>query len=241
MGMPVTVEVIGKDGASAAVDGAFAYLQDIDRRFSTYRADSEISALNAGRLAAAACSGEMREVLALCEETRSATRGYFDIRRADGMVDPSGLVKGWALRNVADRIAARGFSDFYVDGGGDVEVRGRAADGGPWSVGIRHPFQPDRIVKVLRLSDAGIATSGTYLRGTHIYDPTHGHALAQAIASLTVIGPNVYDADRFATAAFAMGEAGIGFVESLDGFEGYMIDNQGMATMTTGFVRYTSG
>ncbi len=68
----------------------------------------------------------------------------------------------------------------------------------------------------------------------------HGHAPALGVASVTVIGPDVYEADRFATAAFAMGERGIRFLESLDGFEGYMIDNDGIATMTTGFVRYTA-
>ncbi len=56
--------------------------------------------------------------------------------------------------------------------------------------------------------------------------------------SLTVIGPNIYDADRFATAAFAMGRDGIYFIENLEGFEGYMIDKNGMATFTTGFEGY---
>jgi thiamine biosynthesis lipoprotein len=57
--------------------------------------------------------------------------------------------------------------------------------------------------------------------------------------SLTVIGPNVCDADRFATGAFAMGEAGIRFIEGLPGFEGYMIDAHGVATYTSGFERFT--
>ncbi len=55
---------------------------------------------------------------------------------------------------------------------------------------------------------------------------------------MTVIGPDVYEADRFATAAFAMGRMGVAFVEGLDGFEGYMIDAQGIATYTSGFERY---
>jgi len=58
------------------------------------------------------------------------------------------------------------------------------------------------------------------------------------IASITIIGPNVYDADRFATAAFAMGKRGIQFIEKLAGFEGYMIDMRGIATYTSGFERY---
>jgi thiamine biosynthesis lipoprotein len=62
--------------------------------------------------------------------------------------------------------------------------------------------------------------------------------LVTDVLSLTVIGPNIYEADRFATAAFAMGEEGIRFIERLEGFEGYMIDRRGQATFTSGFTRY---
>ena len=58
--------------------------------------------------------------------------------------------------------------------------------------------------------------------------------------SLTVIAPNVLEADRFATAAFAMGFKGIYFLEERSGLEGYLIDNTGLATMTTGFDSYVS-
>ena len=43
-----------------------------------------------------------------------------------------------------------------------------------------------------------------------------------------------------ATAAFAMGRAGIGFIENLPGFEAYLIDRQGVATMTSRFKDFTS-
>ncbi len=58
------------------------------------------------------------------------------------------------------------------------------------------------------------------------------------VVSITIIGPNVFEADRFATAAFAMGRKGIQFIEELAGFEGYMIDAQACATYTSGFERY---
>ena len=59
------------------------------------------------------------------------------------------------------------------------------------------------------------------------------------ILSLTVVGPNIYEADRFATAAFAMQREGINFIENLNGFEGYSIDKNGTATMTSNFEKYT--
>jgi thiamine biosynthesis lipoprotein len=83
-----------------------------------------------------------------------------------------------------------------------------------------------------------VATSGTYERGKHIYNPKTGKTAESDIASISIIGPNVYEADRFATAAFAMGREGINFIASLLGFEGMMIDNDGVATMTDGFEKY---
>lgn len=57
---------------------------------------------------------------------------------------------------------------------------------------------------------------------------------------MTVIGPNIYEADRFATACFAMGEKGIYFIEQLSGFEGYLIDNNKIATLTSNFKKHTT-
>jgi thiamine biosynthesis lipoprotein len=105
-------------------------------------------------------------------------------------------------------------------------------------VGIRNPFKIDEIVKVLSVTDCGVATSGTYIRGQHIYNPVSGVSEITDILSMTVIGADIYYADCYATAAFAMGQEGIGFIEALDGFEGYMIDKNGIATYTTGFERY---
>ena len=122
--------------------------------------------------------------------------------------------------------------------GGDIQVAGTNSQGQPWRVGIRNPFNPHEIVKVLAIGDCGVATSGTYIRGQHIYNPKSSGQPITEIVSLTVIGPNVYEADRFATAAFAMGRAGIFFIEQLEGLEGYMIDRHGQATLTSGFARY---
>jgi thiamine biosynthesis lipoprotein len=89
------------------------------------------------------------------------------------------------------------------------------------------------------VDEEGVATSGTYIRGLHIYNPRAGNQPVSDIVSLTVIGPNIHDADRFATAAFAMGADGIRFIEQLPGYEGYIIDKNQLGTMTSGFEKYT--
>jgi thiamine biosynthesis lipoprotein len=237
MGMPITVEVVG-DASGEAVEAAFQYFDSVDTRFSPFKPDSELSAMNRGELGA--ISLEMQEILSLAELTRHETMGYFDIRRPDGRVDPSGLVKGWAIRNAARRIEALGYDNYCVEAGGDLQCRGHNAEGRRWRVGIRNPFVAEEIVKVLVPGDAGVATSGAYVRGRHIYDPHGGNAASDDIASLTVIASDIYEADRFATAAFAMGRDGVAFIEATPGLEGYAIDRDGIATMTSGLSRLTA-
>ncbi len=237
MGMPVTVEVIDPSANAEVLETVFAYFDYVDQKFSTYKDESEISRINQGQLTVEQASEDMQTIFFLSEWTKKVTNGYFDILQ-NGCYDPSGIVKGWAIFNAAEILREKGFANYYVDAGGDIQMAGSNAQGQPWRVGIQHPFHPQEIVKVLSLSDCGIATSGTYVRGRHIYNPKQSGAFVSDIVSLTVIGPDIYQADRFATAAFAMGPAGIVFIENLAGFEGYMIDSNGLATYTTNFERY---
>lgn len=236
MGMPITIEVIDKGVTAEDVNTVFSYFRRIDNRYSTYKPNSEISRINEG-LPEEAWSAEMKRVLRLCEETKQLTDGYFDIKHNDKL-DPSGLVKGWAINHAARLFRLKGAKNFYIEAGGDIQANGKNADKHKWAVGIRNPFNIQEIIKVVGVSTEGVATSGTYIRGEHIYDPHHGYKRVQELKSLTVIGPNVYEADRFATAAFAMGPSGINFIESLSGFEGYMVDKYKTATFTSGFERY---
>lgn len=239
MGMPISVEIADSDATEAVFDEVYAYLAHIDETFSPYKATSELSAINRDKPPRDTWSPEMQMVFLLAEETKQATNGYFDIQRPDGRYDPSGIVKGWAVWNAAKLIEKRGFGNFYVDAGGDIQPQGRNAEGQSWSVGIRDPWEEGKIVKTIYVTHEGVATSGTYIRGEHIYNPRAAGAPANEIVSLTVIGPNVYEADRFATAAFAMGLRAIDFIESLQGFEGYMIGKDRIGTMTANFARYT--
>ncbi len=248
MGMPITAAIPDRermDGAGPetryptvgqAMDAVFNSFREVDERFSPYKPSSETSRMDRGELAEADASPEMREVLALSEETRLQTDGYFDVHH-NGRFDPSGLVKGWAIARAARLLDDDGFISFCIEAGGDMEIRGANDEGSPWAIGMRSPFEPSKLVRRLLLTNRGMATSGTYIRGAHIWNPRTGGA-ADEIASMTVVGPNVYEADRFATAAFAMGREGIAFMAALPDFDAYMIEKSGMATFTPGFARY---
>lgn len=238
MGMPIEIEIVGSN-AESTLDAAFAFLIAVDERFSTYKSASEISRLNRGAIAREDVSSEMREVFAIAEKTKNETHGYFDIERPDLLIDPSGIVKGWAILKTAELIRDAGFENYFVNAGGDIASHGTNATGGEWRVGIRNPFNPREIVKMIYPRGKGVATSGSYMRGDHIYNPHAPDVPLRDIVSITVIGPDVLEADRFATAVFAMGRAGITVLERLPGFEGYAIDDKGIATMTSGFEAFT--
>jgi len=236
MGMPITIEILDSH-EEKIFEEIFSYFTFVDETFSTYKETSEISKINKGTQTLANSSPEVQEIFALADETKKLSNGYFNIKKPDGQIDPSGLVKGWAIENAAKILKNKNINNFFIDAGGDIQVSKPENSNDKWSVGIQSPFEPEKIIKVLYLRNNGLATSGTYNRGSHIYNPI-GNKMTEEIVSLSVLGPNIYEADRFATAAFAMGKGGIYFIENLKGFEGYQINKDGIATETSGLKNY---
>lgn len=237
MGMHITVEIVDNGADKEDVNDVYAYFNYIDTIFSTYKDTSEISKINGGKIKDHQYSDDMKFVLRLAEKTKLETQGYFNIFKGN-YCDPSGIVKGWAILNAAKLLEEKGFKNYFIDAGGDIQVSGKNSKGDIWTVGIQNPFNQQEIVKVLTIENCGVATSGTALRGQHIYNPHRPNTYLTDIVSITIIGPNVLEADRFATAAFAMGKEGIMFIEKMKDFEGYMIDKNKKATYTSGFERY---
>ena len=161
MGMPITVCIVDSGASQKNIDEVFDYFDYVDRKFSTYKSDSEISKINRGEIAPADWSDDMKTVFELSEKTKIETGGYFDILTPEKIYDPSGAVKGWAILNAAEILARHDFKNFYVEAGGDIEARGKNENDEKWSVGIRDPFSKSKkdIVKVLYISGAGMATS----------------------------------------------------------------------------------
>ncbi len=231
MGMPITIEIRDEDNP-LAFETVFDYFRSVDARFSPFKSDSELSQINRG-LPKEKWSDEMKEVMELCDQTREITGGYFDIHY-EGNIDTSGLVKGWAIDKAAMMLKDLGYNIFFIEAGGDIQV-----EGDQWEVGIRNPFDVNEIVKVISISGKGVATSGAYIRGDHIYNPIR-KSTPIGVSSITVVASDIFEADRFATAAYAMGSAGINFINALPEVEGYMIDGSGLATFTKGFANYVA-
>ncbi|MEV4759425.1 FAD:protein FMN transferase [Micromonospora sp. NPDC049559] len=218
----------------AALAGeVFDWLREVDRRFSTYRAESEVNRLDRGELLPARASAELRTVLGRCADLWGETDGYFDAH-ATGRFDPSGYVKGWAVQVASDRLRAAGAANHCLNAGGDVRVRGRSSSGRPWRIGIQDPWEPAATCWVVAGTNLGVATSGVYLRGQHVVDPRRGTP-AYGLRSVTVVGPDLGRADGYATAAVAMGRAGLHWLARLSGHHYAVVTDDGRYLQSPGF------
>ncbi|TMK73668.1 MAG: FAD:protein FMN transferase [Actinobacteria bacterium] len=234
MGMPIVVDVRDEEVEEDTLEAVFDWLRWVDATFSTYREDSEISRLDRGELAVADAHDDVRRVLDRCEELREETRGSFDAR-ATGRLDPSGLVKGWAVDSGADILHGAGLRNFAVNAGGDMRLSGRAVPELTWRVGIQHPLDRARVAAVVEANDLAVATSGAYARGDHVVEPHTGRP-PHGVLSVTVVGPELATADAYATAALAMGpHAGPHWTARLRGYEAMTILADETVLTTGGF------
>jgi thiamine biosynthesis lipoprotein len=235
MGMPVILMTPDARVTVSSLDKIFGFLEYADQKYSPFIATSDVALINQKQLATENYDDELQEILALAAKTKHETNGYFDVWHNENF-DPSGIVKGWAIQK-ASQMMQEFTDDFYVEAGGDIQVGGNNDMAQPWRIGIRNPFERNETISVVELQNHAVATSGTAIRGQHIYNPFSPQPI-KGIVSLSVIAPAIVDADRIATAAFAMREKGIQFIESLKGYEGYMVDSNKRATKTTGWEEY---
>ncbi len=235
MGTVFTLDIRSAPTAQArrTVREAALWLHHVDEVFSTYKPGSQISRLGRGELTVADCDPEVAVILRRCDETAAISQGWFTTQ-IDGRLDPSGMVKGWAVEQVSRRLWAAGLRDHSVNGGGDVQVAGESAPGRPWRIGIADPFRPGGLTAVVSGRDLAVATSGTTERGRHILDPRSGGP-ATGLASVTLIGPRLTEIDAYATAAFAMGAHAREWIPSLDDVEAIAVTEDGQSWWTPGF------
>jgi thiamine biosynthesis lipoprotein len=232
MGTTVSIDVRDPQVGLAVLERAVDRLREDESRFSTFRADSEISRMDRGELHVGDAHPDVHEVLAACRVLRAETDGAFDATR-DGHLDPSGYVKGWAAERAADVLRAAGARNFTLNVGGDVICAGERAAHAPWRVGVRHPDDPARLLLTVSLHDGAVATSGLYERGLHVTDARTGMA-PTAWRSITVLSRDLATADAIATAALAMGEGGPTWAATRLGCEVAAFDAAGHLATTRG-------
>ncbi len=237
MGMPISLAMRGRHASDGTGGAAWArviqHLHAVDRVFSTYRPDSVISRLGRGALALADCPPEVAEVLALGEEASRSSGGAFGVHLPgpDGAVvlDPSGVVKGWAADRAAESLRGLPGTDFCLSAGGDIVCRTVDPDGPPWRIGVEDPRDPRRLVAVVPIGTGAVATSGSAHRGQHVVDARTGRPPV-GIASVTVVADSLTDADIDATAAYAQGPDAASWLGARPGRSGLVVWADGSTT-----------
>jgi thiamine biosynthesis lipoprotein len=238
MGTAVAFD-IGGSTETAGVRAAVEWLHHVDATFSTYRPESTISRLGRGELGFPEVSEEVQSVLFLCERLRHDSHGAFDafaVPAPNGTtLDPSGVVKGWAIERAVELLEQHGHTDLLVNAGGDIAARGERAPGRPWTIGVRHPHDRSAITATIAATGPfAVATSGTYERGAHIIDPLTGQPVSD-LASVTVTGPDLTFADAYATIVFVMGIAGLDWLADRHEYAGCVIAHDGRIHTTPNF------
>lgn len=218
-----------------ALNEVVGWLHRVDEVFSTYREHSDVSRIRRGELTIADADPLVQEVLSLCDVLSAETDGYFTADLPGGL-DPTGLVKGWAIERASALLRDRGSRNHAINGGGDMQLAGEAAPGRPWRVGVSDPRDRSRILTVVTGRDFAVATSGLVERGAHIIDPTT-RASARGVASVTVTGTSLTRVDAYATAAFAMGPDALRWIESRPGYEAMVVTLDGAMHSSAGFAR----
>ena len=159
-------------------------------------------------------------------------------------LDFGGIAKGYALDRAAEALRGAGVRDFIVDAGGDLFVSG-AKGKDRWRVGVQHPRDHDRLLRVVTPQEGAFVTSGDYerffewegRRFHHILDPRSGYP-ASGCRSVTVWAPTALDADALATALFVLGpELGLALLKDVPQAEALFVDSEGRVVETDGFSR----
>ncbi|WP_124054638.1 FAD:protein FMN transferase [Arcanobacterium ihumii] len=270
-GTVVTIDVHQLDGEDPVnwdtVDIAFTecstYMKKVDAALSTFRYDSEVTAYRNGWRKLHEFTWSIKseamllDVIRACEWGKSITDGAFDPWAVGGGFDPSGFVKGWAAESMTQILGRFGLENFSINAGGDVVNRGYACvdtqgELVAWRIGVRHPDDPGTIAASFDVTNAAIATSGTYERGMHIVNPFVTKAVAGdsrftvtadgpsrptgnshsylAARSSTVIGPDAGVAEILSTALIVAGRNGATWFRELPDYSAFVVDPDGAQT-----------
>lgn len=144
----------------------------------------------------------------------SFSDGLFTKAHDRTKMDFGGIAKGLCIDWIVERLHEAGFSDVYVEWGGEIRTAGRHPQGRPWTVFISRldDTDPNHAIAKLHLSDQAIATSGDYLQNWtigqltyfHIFNPNTLKPLEStytSVASASVVSNSCAFADGLATVA----------------------------------------
>ena len=218
-----------------------AELQRVDDALSMFNKQSTLSKFNRNE-AFDVNDSRFNDVVRLSQQLSQETDGAFDISVAPLVnewgfgfklyyeknklckrdprvtIDCGAVAKGYGVDCVAKLLSANGCTNYMVEIGGEVVVKGQNAKGKKWTIGINKPVDDStktvsEVQTVLHVSDCGIATSGNYRnfyyvdgrKVSHTIDPKTGQPVQHSLLSATVLTSSCAKSDALATSFMVMG------------------------------------
>lgn len=134
------------------------------------------------------------------------------------MLDCSAIAKGYGVDVVGLMLESLGITNYMVEIGGEVRLRGCSPRGTLWNIGVTKPMDDTLSVRrdieqVIQTTDISMATSGNYrnfyVKGgkkfAHTIDPRTGYPVQHSILSSTVLATDCATADAYATSFMVLG------------------------------------
>jgi len=156
-----------------------------------------------------------------------------------------GVGKGYVVSVGRNILILRGITSALISTGSSISCIGTRPDKTSWRVGVRSPREEGKLLGVVLLSPGqALSTSGDYeqykeidgKRYSHIIDPKTGYPV-HTCQAVTILSSNATLADMLSTAVFVLGPSkGMQLIKALDGVEGLIIDANGVAHRSDGFV-----
>ena len=144
------------------------------------------------------------------KNTISPVLNYKDILSRNGSqltikkpvtIDIGAVGKGYLVDRISETLVATGYSNFIVDGSGDMRVVGSQEE----NVGLENPFATEEVVGVMKLKNKALCASANNRRAWgnwhHIIDPDTSRPTNDIIATW-VVADTAMLADGLATALF---------------------------------------
>lgn len=234
MGMPVSIDIPGASSINP-FEKVFDFLQQVDARFSPYIESSEVGHFNKDKNSGFTPSADLLFIKKECERYEKLTSGYFSAYYA-GVFEPSGYVKAWAMKAASHILEELGFTTFLINIAGDMIASGQDR---VWTLGIQDPLQKQALLGTVQLTNQAVATSGSYVRASHILDP-HTKTDTTDLISVSIYGDDIIDSDVLATACMAMGfDKACAFLQSHPDYASLLVKKNGEMLPVNNFALIT--
>lgn len=157
------------------------------------------------------------------------------------LIDLGALAKGYIADLIMAYLKEQKITSALINLGGNIVG---FKENNYWKIGIQNPVQErNHYLKVLKVEDHSVVTSGIYERQLtdkgktyhHILNPETGYPMTTDVVSLTIYSKRSLDGEIWTTRLYGLNsDEIISKIEELEGIEGLVITKEGHTLYSTG-------